>query len=588
MALWKLNLLDANSLLADSPADGGREQHLDRKTAGLLAFLALQGPASRRQLAGLLWPDSAEARARNSLAQVVSRLRRGTYQEVVGGDEILRLDQALRSDVEQFLDLTRRRDHTRATELAGELLPHYEYDDLPAFDEWLSSERAAIDAATASALSGRIKQLEDEGRVQEAVGLALRLVNLDPLQEGSWRLLMQLHHRNDDRAGALRVLAECRAVLKRELGVEPSAETIAAAEGKAVGQEAGGQAARATGLVGREAELAAMETAWRRGHAIMVLGPAGSGKTRLLEEFARDKAPVLRTGGMPGDADVPYASLARAFRRLTRARPDLRLEPWVSAELARLLPELGTSAEPRDDLRFETALAQLYDTFLAGDGIVLADDLQHYDPASFEAAGRIVNRRPYEGLPARTVVACRPAELPAAYLGLSSALSRQGALTVVALGGLDEAATTELAVQVGGEGVRHLGARLHAFTGGNPLFIIETTELLVESGAEPSAPLDCLPAGPRSVGTIHEALSLLPHEALRLLQAASVLETPGDLEVLADVLQRSAVDLWTPWRRLENEGYLVGGRLASGLLAVAVEATVPEVVRRSLVRSRRE
>src|SRR5690606_37715874 len=105
---------------------------------------------------------------------------------------------------------------TRAVEVAGTLLPHFEYDDLPDFDEWLSSERAAIDAATAGAFTGRIRQLEEEGRVPEAVGLALRLVNSDPLQEGSWRLLMKLHHSNGDRAAAMRVLAECRAVLKRE------------------------------------------------------------------------------------------------------------------------------------------------------------------------------------------------------------------------------------------------------------------------------------------------------------------------------------------------------------------------------------
>lgn len=594
MAPWRLDLLDANSL-----ADGAGEYVPDRKTAALLAFLTLHGPASRRLLAGLLWPETDEPRARNSLARVLSRLRRATHPAIVTGDEIVRLGDDVHSDLLALRDALERREYPLAVELAGELLPHFDYDDLPDFNEWVSSERAAFECLAANALTGRIRQFEADGRFPDAVPLARRLVKLDPLREASWRLLMRLHTRNGDRAAAAAVLVECREVLQRELGLEPSAETIAAASDEASLspttrsamvtaplRSSPSTASKQDPLVGRDEELAAMEAAWRRGHAILVIGPAGSGKTRLVEEFARSRAPVLCTGGMPGDPALPYSSLSRVFRRIMRARPDLRLEPWVEEELARLLPERGAADPPGSDLRFEAALAWLYDAFLGRDGVVLADDLHHYDAASFEAASRIVNQRPAEGLPARTVCACRSDELPASYRSLVDDLHRHGALTVVHLGGLDEEATTALAVQVGGEAVRHLGTRLHTFTGGIPLFIVETVELLKQQADGLSEHPSCLPAGPRSVSTVHAGLARLPLETLRLLQTASILKVGCDLEALATALQRSSVELWTPWRQLENTGYLHNGQLSSGLMAIAVEATVPEPVRMSLLRQR--
>src|SRR5262245_39951184 len=60
--------------------------------AALLAFVALEGSASRERLLGLLWPDQAPESARNVLRQRLFRLRRRLEADVVvQGAELLSL-----------------------------------------------------------------------------------------------------------------------------------------------------------------------------------------------------------------------------------------------------------------------------------------------------------------------------------------------------------------------------------------------------------------------------------------------------------------------------------------------------------------
>jgi DNA-binding SARP family transcriptional activator len=122
------------------------------------------------------------------------------------------------------------------------------------------------------------------------VQLAERLLQGDPLREATYRQLMRLHRARGDHARALRVYHSCSAVLERELGVEPSAETRAAYE-ELLPAEPGlrpAASSRIAGppLVGRAEERAQLVRAWRsadagRAQLVLVTGEAGVGKSRL-------------------------------------------------------------------------------------------------------------------------------------------------------------------------------------------------------------------------------------------------------------------------------------------------------------------
>src|SRR5438874_9748612 len=74
-----------------------------RRPLALLALLAVAGPrgVSRDKLVAFLWPDSGDERARNSLSQALSSLRRelGIDQLVLGSAELRLNPELITSDV---------------------------------------------------------------------------------------------------------------------------------------------------------------------------------------------------------------------------------------------------------------------------------------------------------------------------------------------------------------------------------------------------------------------------------------------------------------------------------------------------------
>src|SRR5688500_6125665 len=85
-----LRVLGGLSLTGDSRRNDSPYQ---RRSLALLAVLAVHEDRgiSREKLAALLWPESDEGNARNSLKQVIYLLRRDLGQEAVLGSGTLRL-----------------------------------------------------------------------------------------------------------------------------------------------------------------------------------------------------------------------------------------------------------------------------------------------------------------------------------------------------------------------------------------------------------------------------------------------------------------------------------------------------------------
>jgi pentatricopeptide repeat protein len=59
----------------------------------------------------------------------------------------------------------------------------------------------------------------------DAIEYAQQSIRLDPLDEQAWCALMRCHARRGERATALHLYQQCAALLKKELGIQPSAAT---------------------------------------------------------------------------------------------------------------------------------------------------------------------------------------------------------------------------------------------------------------------------------------------------------------------------------------------------------------------------
>ncbi|MEN9629799.1 MAG: hypothetical protein RJA10_3027, partial [Pseudomonadota bacterium] len=321
-----------------SPRHAGRAPAaLARKDAALLALLALQPEPSRDRIAAWLWPDVPLAGAQLNLRQRLHRLRRDTGHPLVSPGATLRLLPGCRVDVAADpIDPD-----------AGALLGDADYGDLEAFDDWLQRQRQRVQQRRVDAWAQRIAAHEAAGALAAAIDGAQRLLALDPWHEVGWRRLIRLHYLRGDRASALASFQRFEREVCAPQGLRPSGETLALLRTvEQTDARPGGPAplpaslVRPPLLVGRDADLAALNAAWAAGRAVLVLGDGGMGKSRLLAEALRDRAGALRAGARPGDAEVPYATAVSLLEavRAAHARP---LAEAVRAELARLLPGLG-------------------------------------------------------------------------------------------------------------------------------------------------------------------------------------------------------------------------------------------------------
>ena len=92
-------------------------------------------------------------------------------------------------------------------------------------EEWLVTERRRLRTIAIEGLVQLLEYQQRTGAREEAMQTALRLLNIDPLQEAVHRSLMRLYHDAGNTAQALWQYGICEKVLRRELNVEPEGTT---------------------------------------------------------------------------------------------------------------------------------------------------------------------------------------------------------------------------------------------------------------------------------------------------------------------------------------------------------------------------
>lgn len=196
----------------------------------LLAYLVLnrRAPQTRQRIAFLLWTDSPEPQARTNLRNLLFALNKalpGAEEFLLNDAQTLqwKCDSSYTLDVEEFERAAEQTASPASLERAvhlyrGELLPGM-------YDDWIVRERERLDTLYTQSLERLVREYSGNGTNDRALEYARLLIKHDPLREDTYRDLMMLYARRGDRAGVRRVYEKCVDALKRELDVEPSAET---------------------------------------------------------------------------------------------------------------------------------------------------------------------------------------------------------------------------------------------------------------------------------------------------------------------------------------------------------------------------
>jgi DNA-binding SARP family transcriptional activator len=205
-----------------------------RKARALLAYLAMapRYSAGRATLAALLWGDTNDDQARQSLRQALSGLRRiqsAGQPLVIADDDSVRLHGDV-VDIDA-LGLLRVPEDADLAALqracAGYRGPFGSELDVgePPFDDWLQAERQRI-ADRAIALHDRlIAALIAQNRHQEALIQANALLAINPLREETHRTIIAQEAIVSGRAAAMQRFETFRRLLRDELAVRPEAAT---------------------------------------------------------------------------------------------------------------------------------------------------------------------------------------------------------------------------------------------------------------------------------------------------------------------------------------------------------------------------
>ncbi len=586
-----------------------------RKTVALVAYLALEpGLHARDKLADLLWPQGMDgtgrASLRTALAQINSEIgpQHGVLRssrEAVGWNipdlesDVHHLEQAFRaaSQIDVPPDLEARLE-TAANLWRGELLEGLALSDAPGFDDWLIAQREIARGWLDGVLERLCGLYAESGRVNLALEIAQRRVRIELLNESAHRRLIELHVRSGNRTAALEAYRACKMILETELGIEPSVETSGLGESLGKAAVPGvtrfthvPSLERPTSLVGREREWALMETAWQTGRHIFIAGEPGAGKTRLIFEFAATKGAFAQQLGRPGDQTVPFSSITRGIRHALEAHPNLELPDWVHRELSRLIPEQSDDAlvplsSREDRLRLFDAVSRFFEALRDLGLYPLGDDFQFVDDSSMELIAYMMVNGP-TSFPVSSLAAFRPEEISIGFKEIVRQMVEAGHAVLIELEPLKADEVGKMLADLMPEGANHdqLGPTLHQFTGGNPLFVLETIRSLAERGGLETLTAERfenrrraaqLPRTPKVQTIIQRRFERLSTPAQDLARVAAVAGEYFTLELGAKVLETPILELSRAAVELEAAHVWRGLRFSHDLLFETTLENIPE------------
>jgi DNA-binding SARP family transcriptional activator/WD40 repeat protein len=455
------------------------------KERRILAMLAVRlgEVVSADTLAETLWDGSPPKRPIKSVQIYVARLRAALDPQRAGYRVIETAPRGYRLTLDRT-DL----DATTFVDLVGQARAAFDGGDLEQADTGLAEAQALwageayAEFTDSSYFAGEASRLSEvrlgalelrlavglaQGRHAEVVAEAEALCTEYPLREGLWTHLVTALYRCGRQADALAALRRLRTLLAEEIGADPSPD-LRELEQRVLRQDPELRAPRplrgapplppqlvvsGPPFVGRAELLSWLQRTWSAavrdgaGRVVAIGGPAGSGRTRLLGEFAA----AVHADGVAVHADEPGSGLVilddldesrlARLRAITENAPLLCVVAFddtrASSGLLDALDEIGAERRTLSPLsRDEVArlVAEMVGTVDAELVAQVADASKGWPGAAEQVTRRLIGERSAhrvvaaaaQARPARRSLAAARVEVAAGVRALTRVRARGG------------------------------------------------------------------------------------------------------------------------------------------------------------------
>ena len=328
-------------------------------------------------------------------------------------------------------------------------------------------------------------------------------------------------------------------------------------------------------LLERDREVAGLDRAvghvlsgW--GGVVVIEGPAGCGKTRLLDE-ARSRAAAAGLAVLPARAgelerDFPFGVARQLFEGVLAGSPEDERRELLEGAAGLSLRALGVDVpegrqEPAALFPVLHGLYWLTANLAERSPLMLViDDLQWVDTATLRWLGYLVAR--IEGLPVLITTALRSGE-PHPDPTLVEAVTAGEAVQVLRPGPLGVGSVATLVEELLGRGDELFARACHGATAGNPFLLSELLRALAADAVVPGAAAATRVSqmGPSTVSrSVFLRLARLAAGADRLAGAVAVLGLDAELRHTAALAGLSEVSAARAADALVSSGLLAPGR----------------------------
>jgi predicted ATPase/DNA-binding SARP family transcriptional activator len=269
-----------------------------RAAQSLFAYLILTaGTMHRREkLAGMLWPDESEQKARTYLRNELWRIRK-TLPQTSKVEYFLadNLTVGFNQSSVHWLDVAGLKnlgDTASMEELidnlssyAGELLPGF-------YEDWVILEREHLQVLFEQKMACLLELLETEQRWHDILEWAERWISMGQASEAAYRALIVAYDALGEHSKAASSYERCKQALG-QLELEPSEQTRALAFRRSSKIKV---PIPLTSFIGREKELKEVAGLFSKSRLITLTGSGGVGKTRLAIQVVAEVIDLFPDG----------------------------------------------------------------------------------------------------------------------------------------------------------------------------------------------------------------------------------------------------------------------------------------------------